>query len=251
MSDTTPNEPVQPDAEGMSVPPPPEAPAPLSQEPWSPDVLADVAHPIGSAYDPMPLQVSTAKDNNWMGVVALITGIIGISVAAIVFGILGLSAAKKGKATNRGMSIAGIILGAIWIVLGIVASVAFLVLVANVSTNNNADVGDCYVSTVTSADTLEAFRPTYVNCDATTNAEVYYVGTYPGTGSPNDDTFTDELYTFCTTEQALANVDTDVIADYYIEYYVPNSGTWDRDAHTVVCSVSTDGDPIDPDAVTE
>ena len=89
-------------------------------------MLADVTRPIGSAYDPMPLQVSTAKDNNWMGVVALATGIIGVSVAAIVFGILGLSAAKKGKATNRGMSIAGIILACVWIVFGIVASVAFI-----------------------------------------------------------------------------------------------------------------------------
>lgn len=244
MSDITPNEPVQPV---------PEAPAPWSQEPSSPDVLADVNRPVGSSYDPMPLQVSTAKDNNWMGIVALITGIIGLSVVAIVFGILGLSAAKKGKATNRGMSIAGIILGAIWIVISAVAIGAFFFLVANGTSESmaNAKVGDCYVSTTANDDSVDGAGLAFGNCE-TDNAEVFYVGTYDGSVLPSDDSFMDTVAAeVCVSDVALASLDEEIVANYKLELFVPNADAWDTDPHTVVCAVSTDGGPVDPDAITE
>ena len=241
MTDNTPDASLEP------------TPVPTPAEPYSesPDVLADVAHPVGSSYDPMPLQVSTAKDNNWMGVVALITGIVGISLVAIIFGILGLSAVKKGKATNKGMSIAGIILGGVWIVLGIVLAVVALMAIANSTTIASAKVGDCYVSTVVASDNLEYANPKFGSCETGTNAEIYYVSTYTGDSLPTDAGIQDELTALCTSPEAIKNVDTDIATEYYVEYYLPYADTWDTDPHTVLCGLSTDSGVIDPNAVDE
>ncbi|GMA31127.1 hypothetical protein [Litorihabitans aurantiacus] len=50
-----------------------------------------------------------------------------IGIGAVVVGIFGLSAASKGRATNRGLSLTGVILGGV----GIVASIIMLVVVLN------------------------------------------------------------------------------------------------------------------------
>jgi hypothetical protein len=186
-----------------------------------------------------------------MGILALITGIIGMSILAIIFGILGLSAARKGKATNRGMSIAGIVLGAIWLVISAVAIGALVFLAANTTTIASAKVGDCYVSTVVQSDTLQESNPVFGSCDTGTNAEIYYVGTYTGASAPDDADFQTELTALCTSDTAVANVDIDIATNYYVEYYVPNAATWDSDPHTVLCGVSTDSGPVDPDAIDE
>ena len=243
MSDNTPDAPIEP------APDPTPAPAAYVPQPSpQPDVLADARHPVGSSYDPMPLEVSDAKSRNWMGIVALIFGIIGGSVIAIVFGVLGLSAAKKGKATNRGMSIWGIVLGSIWLVVSIVATIAFIALIANVATEEAA-AGDCYISTATTNDDFLDASPVVISCSIPTNSEVYYVATFDGASAPGDATFQDDLYNFCTSEVALANVDQTVASEYFVENYVPDASSWNTDPHTVVCGLANEAGPIDDGAV--
>ncbi|MDQ2882793.1 MAG: DUF4190 domain-containing protein [Actinomycetota bacterium] len=67
--------------------------------------------------------VPTAAPSNGMGVTGLVTGIIGaclawvpglgfiLGILGIVFGSIGLYYASQGKATNKGMAIAGLVLG--------------------------------------------------------------------------------------------------------------------------------------------
>ncbi|MDQ4118844.1 MAG: DUF4190 domain-containing protein, partial [Actinomycetota bacterium] len=68
---------------------------------------------------------------NGLGVAALILGVIAIltcwiviggvfGLLAIVLGVLGAGRARRGRATNRGVSIAGVVTGAIGLVLSIV-----------------------------------------------------------------------------------------------------------------------------------
>jgi membrane-bound ClpP family serine protease len=68
---------------------------------------------------------------NGMGLAALILGVIAIltcwiviggvfGLLAIVLGVLGASRARRGRATNRGVAITGIVTGAIGLVLAIV-----------------------------------------------------------------------------------------------------------------------------------
>ncbi len=71
-----------------------------------------------------------AQRNNGFGITALILGIlsvvgcvtsffaVGLGIGAVVFGALGKGRANRGEADNGGMALAGIILGALGIVLG-------------------------------------------------------------------------------------------------------------------------------------
>ncbi|WP_366179820.1 DUF4190 domain-containing protein [Actinomyces timonensis] len=58
-------------------------------------------------------------EKNWMGITALVCGCLillcGIltGIPAIVFGAMGISAAGRGEATNKGMAIAGLVLGVV------------------------------------------------------------------------------------------------------------------------------------------
>ncbi len=55
---------------------------------------------------------------NWIGMAALIAGVLGVSLGGIIFGHLGLNAHKRGEANNRGLSLAGVILGYFGLVAG-------------------------------------------------------------------------------------------------------------------------------------
>ena len=148
MTENTPGEPIKPIDDANPIEPVSPSAIPADQvpeaqpgtafpadqvppPPLTPDVLADVHQPVGSAYDPMPMESGEHTSRNWLGVVALIFGIIGGSVIAIVFGIIGLSAVRRGKATNKGMNIWGIVLGVIWSLVYIGVILALVVFVDN------------------------------------------------------------------------------------------------------------------------
>ncbi|WP_156159041.1 DUF4190 domain-containing protein [Demequina gelatinilytica] len=75
-------------------------------------------------YGPVP-----GTEKNWMGTASLVLSLVGLftfitAIAGIVFGHLSLSAAKRGEADNRGMGIAGLVIGYLVVVLGILAAIA-------------------------------------------------------------------------------------------------------------------------------
>jgi uncharacterized membrane protein len=70
---------------------------------------------------------------NGMGTASLVLGILGLvccgslimSVLAIVFGVMGRKKVAAGQATNGGMATAGMILGIVGVVLGILGLIAW------------------------------------------------------------------------------------------------------------------------------
>jgi hypothetical protein len=82
----------------------------------------------GSPYGTPPPQ-----QNNTIGLLAMIFGIVGIpaaccaflgfllGAAGIVLGVLGMKRVSEGTASNRGMALAGVICGAVAVVLSIVS----------------------------------------------------------------------------------------------------------------------------------
>ncbi|RJF44835.1 hypothetical protein D4740_01335 [Actinomyces sp. 2119] len=80
------------------------------------------AYPAGyGAYGARP----NPTESNWMGGWSLGLGLASIccgitGLVSIVFGILGIVAANQGRATNRGMSIAGLVISVIVLVGNIV-----------------------------------------------------------------------------------------------------------------------------------
>ncbi|MEV0375961.1 DUF4190 domain-containing protein [Streptomyces sp. NPDC050636] len=107
-------------------------------DPWAPPTdypSPDFRGPIS----PFPRQA-----NNGLGVASLTTGIIGIVLGfvpflfwlsgilgalALIFGLIGHSRARKGLATNKGMALAGTILGGLAVLLAIVGLVLTVVFV--------------------------------------------------------------------------------------------------------------------------
>jgi hypothetical protein len=108
---------------------PPPAPGPAAYSP--PPTVGYVA----------PAPATGGGQNNGMAVAALVLGILTFvclgpiaGILAIVFGFLGLKKAKE-VGTGRGMSIAGIVLGAVGTIASIVLLVALLAAADHVSNN--------------------------------------------------------------------------------------------------------------------
>ena len=92
---------------------------------------------------------------NGFGVAALILGLLSLpaiftvvgglilGVAAIVLGILGRNRAKKGEANNGGIAIAGIVLGALGVLLSVVMGVLFAIGAATFMKFGGRDYIDC------------------------------------------------------------------------------------------------------------
>lgn len=95
-----------------------------------------------------------------MAVAALVLGIIGLLISwipvlglllpvlALIFGILGLNRAKRGEAGNRGLAIAGIVLG------GIGLAIALLITILGVAVFNSDEFRN-FTDCLASADTPE------------------------------------------------------------------------------------------------
>lgn len=93
---------------------------PYNQQSGAPGYGAGGVPPYGGPPAYGPGQGDTSKD--WMGVAALVLGIIGFccgpaALAGLVFGILGTQAAANGQATNGGTAKAGLIVSIVAVVL--------------------------------------------------------------------------------------------------------------------------------------
>ncbi|MFI1400296.1 DUF4190 domain-containing protein [Streptomyces sp. NPDC020681] len=136
-----------PTADAGFVPPPPIAPGGPAQPaagpygyPAAPGAQPGPAgDPYGGGYPGYPGYQNYGQSGwqpspaNGMGITAMVLGILAVclfclygvvaivlGVLALIFGIIGRKRAQRGEATNGGMALAGIILGAVGIVIGLV-----------------------------------------------------------------------------------------------------------------------------------
>ncbi|MFE1173198.1 DUF4190 domain-containing protein [Streptomyces sp. NPDC058773] len=124
-------------------PPPPGAPA---ASPWAP-------------YPPAPTPAPQSR--NGMGLTALVLGIVGVvlgllvilfwlswlpALLAVVFGSIGLSQARRGRATNKGMALTGVVLGAAGLLVAAGGAVLTVTAVQKVADKARAEVADVKAS---------------------------------------------------------------------------------------------------------
>lgn len=124
------------DVPGSDAPPPtppaPPPPPPSPQYPYGAYPGGYPPPPPYGGYPPQqPFRPSTGPSNA-IGVAALVIAIIGLvfvwsvigglilGVVAVILGFIGHGRAKRGEATNGGVAITGIVLGAIGVVLSLV-----------------------------------------------------------------------------------------------------------------------------------
>ncbi|WP_330287484.1 DUF4190 domain-containing protein [Streptomyces sp. NBC_00576] len=171
---------ARPAAPGGPVPPPPIAPDGPGQAPYA--YPSYPTHPSGAGYGypqqsgyagsgpgyPAPPMYGGGPGYGWapmapqpmngMGTASLVVGIISavffclwplaiiLGILAVVFGLVARQRARRGQATNPGQALAGIICGAV----GIVIAVAFGVLIIAFGEEGSADNIDGSYSTVLS-----------------------------------------------------------------------------------------------------
>jgi len=124
---------------GVELPPPPAAPGggfgyPTAPAPPVSTPTAGYGYPPASPYPSYGQPGWGQQPSNGMGTAAMVLGIIAVAgfcmyglgvvlgILALIFGVIGLKKANRGEATNRGMAIAGIVLGAV----GTLVSAVFL-----------------------------------------------------------------------------------------------------------------------------
>ncbi|MEU1019777.1 DUF4190 domain-containing protein [Streptomyces sp. NPDC005900] len=126
---------------GEPVPPPPISPdGPGQPQPQSPyGYPGPGGYPVGQGGPGYGWPGMPGAPANGMGVAALVLGVIAtvvfflgplpivLGVLAVIFGAVGRGRARRGEATNGGQALAGIICGAVGIVLGVALLVVLLV----------------------------------------------------------------------------------------------------------------------------
>ncbi|MFG3403904.1 DUF4190 domain-containing protein [Streptomyces sp. NPDC048142] len=153
--------PIGPNGPGYATPPPigPNGPGHAAPPPAAhygyptPPAQPYGGYPGYGAYGTSPAAWGPAP-NNGLGTAAMVIGIISVvgfclygvniilGILALIFGIIGLGRAKRGEATNRGMALAGVILGSVGIVVG--AVILGLIIWAAASSDSDSDYNDTY-----------------------------------------------------------------------------------------------------------
>lgn len=207
--------------------------------------------PAGTTYAPgNPGLPEPAAGRDGVSVAALITGIIGAGIIPVVLGFMGLKRTKRDRTRGRGMAIAGIVLGILWMIGGavwvFVNADALQPSAADrdeasgeITAGSDADVfslqvGDCLdMSAVAAAESVDSM-PT-VPCDEEHDAELFHEITLEGESFPTD--VTDQADQGCTAAFA------DFIGLDYMEsalelsYLHPTSDSWDQGDRTIQCIV--------------
>lgn len=211
---------------------------------------------------------------NWLGIAALVLGIVGGSVLALVFAMLGLRAVENGKATNRGLSLAGLVLGSAWGTVVIYAAVSAVLslgesggtavvasgpgattgdasvsLDASVVPLSQVAVGDCYRSDSGGArpgsGLVSVSGLVIVDCARDHNAEIFFVATLDGAITPGDPDYAAAGFRECGGVAATEHLEADAraSASLMIETYSPQQDGWDRGERYLVCgAVDHDAD---------
>lgn len=73
---------------------------------------------------------SPPPQRDWMGIVSLVCGLLGVGLVGIIFGHLALRANARGEANNRGLSLAGTIVSYVTTILGTLAIAGFISFIA-------------------------------------------------------------------------------------------------------------------------
>ncbi|MDN4473307.1 DUF4190 domain-containing protein [Demequina zhanjiangensis] len=132
----------------FAAPPQPGAAQQMPAQPYAqqPVPQAPYAYGQGGYVTPALGYVGqNPTEKNWMGITALalslaalVAGILA-SIPAVVFGHLGLSAVKKGEANNRGLALAGVILGYIGIALTVLFVIAYIAFIGFAISSTSSD----------------------------------------------------------------------------------------------------------------
>ncbi|MEU8781062.1 DUF4190 domain-containing protein [Streptomyces sp. NPDC048637] len=147
----------------MTVPTPPDGQksgdrTPDDHNPWSPPPPG----PPAARWAPYPMApIPAPQSRNGMGITALVLGIVGVvlglliilfwlswlpALLAVIFGSVGLSQARTGRATNKGMALAGVVLGGVGLLTALGGGILTVTAVKKVADGARAKVKEVKAS---------------------------------------------------------------------------------------------------------
>lgn len=197
-----------------------------------------------SAVPPPPPVAASSTKNNWQGIVAAITGVLGLGLLGIIFGALGLQSVKAHLATNRGLALTGVIAGGFWIVAGLGLAIVGGVSGWGSPTGStftyfeDLKVGDCFAKHGDAAQEGEDFLVTglyTMSCESPHYGEVYYIDTIAGSTFPGTEEAAALTDDGCFTDSAIQDVDIDKATPLGYFYLYPTAETWAEGDHEYVC----------------
>lgn len=241
-----------------SEPPPPSDPRQPPKNPWTVPVPTGPV-PTGPAYSvpptgqpdatlpPVPPDPTPTPATNGLAIAALCCGLVGLfplaAIAAIVLGIVALIQLQRRIQRGRGMAIAGIVLGGLWLV----GWVVFIIAVANDAPARDASgavtqqsetfvddlkAGDCFSFPGDSQDQVDLV--TVIPCTSPHESQVVTIFELPEGPYPGEDEVIDAAEKGCSdkadpllTDQAYDNLDPG--------FLYPDSSTW-RGDRTIICT---------------
>lgn len=89
-------------------------------------------HPGAYAYPPpgaYPPGYRRPDEMNWAGIVSLILALCGVQPVGLIFGIIAMMAVRDGKADNKGIAMAGLIISAVSLALIVIIFIGYFAFV--------------------------------------------------------------------------------------------------------------------------
>jgi len=187
-------------------------------------------------YGQQPPPPQPRSTNGW-AIASLVLGIFGGVLLSVIFGIIALSQTKGGRQAGRGMAIAGLVISAAWILVGVVAVVLVMVFARGTVEATDVQVGDCIETTP--GDNASVKTLPKVSCDKPHEGEVYALLQVSGDTFPGQTALRDEYGKQC--ESALSTYSSKAATDDAYQIYVlyPTQQTWDQGDRRVACLTIT------------
>ena len=243
----------------LPPPPPPPLPPPPGQyppgqfsqgqpAPWPPGPPS--APPTGQYGQgqyapPRPGWPAPAAGPDPLAIAALVLGIVALplslflvfGIAAVVCGAIALSRSGRTGRSGKGMAIAGLVLGAVSLVLG--ALLVVVILLGGSSDDElaitEAGAGDCIDYASQSSDSVETYTPR--DCDSAHGFEVVGVVTATGDAYPGEDALNALAETRCRALFAgYVGVELDE-SEFDLQPLMPTPTAWDGGDHEIACVV--------------
>ncbi|WP_167584222.1 DUF4190 domain-containing protein [Kineococcus rubinsiae] len=202
------------------------------------------------------------RGTDGFAIASLVTGLAGLGAVPLALGLVGLQRTRRSGAAGHGMAVAGVVLGAVSLVAGLVLVAAFAVGavagIANLARSaaspgswaddssrvliDDLAVGDC----LDYGDPDDTDAVLGVDCGSSHEAEVVEVVTLPGTGAyPGDDAVDSAADAQCSDVVAgaldAAGVDTATVG---YDYFLPLPTAWDAGRRDVACLVTGGDDDL-------
>jgi Domain of unknown function (DUF4190)/Septum formation len=186
-----------------------------------------------------PAWLGQPRTTNTWSIVALVSGIFAIVPLAVGAGIAALVQIYRRRQAGAGMAIAGLVLSALWTLVGIAVAVTFLLgeevpeaFGGRVADAGSASVGSCLLG----PDEQDSLA-TEIDCVEVHDAEVYLMtelgtGTWPG----YDDVFDTAEDTCYDAFEGYVGRDYE-FSDYDFGYYLPDHAEWVAGEHRLICVV--------------